>query len=272
MKNIYTLILCFTALILSNVLGHILPPFSIFLSPIIIGGIASLILYNTNFPFLVKILFITSFIFLNDFAIRIYAGGTHDGEGNGWIVLFMFIGILIGLILVLNFGINNKKVKELLIGLLLAGSLIYLYISYFGTFGLVWTKPPCHEIKTSKSEKIFISDLKFSDSVIFCGADTFTVNNGWVEKEIKIDNSGIRKKNIETGKFNIIIKINGKFDKYGFYDKIYFKSHEDINDNRASQLRNEITFNVPLRNDSASLYFFKDHHLIKRIHAVPIIK
>jgi hypothetical protein len=70
-----------------NILGHYFPPFSILLSPIIIGLI-SFNSFKTKVHFSVKTIFVVSSIIFNDFLLRLYAGGTHDSEGVMVINLF----------------------------------------------------------------------------------------------------------------------------------------------------------------------------------------
>lgn len=270
MKNILILITSLVALILSNYLGNISPPTSILFTPILIAGIAVLIFYKSNFPFFIKVLFITFFIISNDLLVRTYAGGTADSEGNGWIILFMFLGIFLALILTVFFGITNGKKIELLIVLPVSGFLTFFYFSHFSDYGLVWIQPSCTEIENSKNEKLFVSDLKYSDSIIIAKQDKYLIKKGWIEKEIKIDNRGLKKKKIETGIFNVVIIIKGEFDKYGDSQNVNYK-WISITPDYGRPLRNVISFNVQSQVDTIPIYFYTDYFktLIKKIKMVP---
>lgn len=270
MKNILILITCITALILSNYLGNISPPTSILFTPILIAGIAVLFFYKSNFPFFIKVLFITFFIISNDLLVRTYAGGTADSEGNGWIILFMFLGMFLALILTVFFGIKNGKRIELLIVLAVSGFLIFYYFSYFSDYGQVWIQPSCTEIENSKNENLFVSDLKYSDSIIIAKQDKYLIKKGWIEKEIEIDNRGLKKKKVETGIFNVVIIIQGEFDKNGDSQNVNYK-WISIKPDYGRPLRNVISFNVKSRLDSIPIYFYTDYFktFIKGIKMVP---
>ncbi len=49
-------------------------------------------------------------LLLNDISVRLYAGGTHDDEGKGWIALFFLFAFIITILIMVTFAfIDNKK-------------------------------------------------------------------------------------------------------------------------------------------------------------------
>ena len=119
-------------IIICNILGHILPPFSLLLSSIYMGIVIAFVnkpLYLLNFKLTTVYNFIL--LLLNDLTIRIYAGGTHDSQGKAWCFLMYFIGLIIAIIIMLVYSSETEKeykinnIITIIIGLI-TSILIYL--------------------------------------------------------------------------------------------------------------------------------------------------
>jgi hypothetical protein len=92
-KSLRIIVLGLFLILLSNLLGHYLPPFSIFLTPVLVPTIIAglnINLYKINFP--LTVLYGYALLIGNDLLIRQYAGGAHDNEGDAIIFLASAIG------------------------------------------------------------------------------------------------------------------------------------------------------------------------------------
>ncbi len=256
MRNILIVLASYISILIFNYLGHVVAPFSILLTPILIGFLTWIIVDKCSFHLIIKTLILASLIILNDILIRLIAGGNHDSEGNGWIILFMFFGILICGLSLLIIGIIRKQIKVTLISLVLPILIVYIYLDNFSTLGLIWEKPTCKDIKESKIDNRYITDLHFNDNRLVYKSDSVNIQ-GWIEKKILIDNSGFSKKIIDTKKYNGIIKMNGCYNDSTPFNRIYYKiDNPDING--ASPIEKTVTFGVNNLNDTIKIYFFKD--------------
>jgi hypothetical protein len=112
-KNILAVGLGLTFILGSNILGHVIPPFSIqvtiVLMPLIIGGI-NYNLYKENFTLTVIYGFVL--LIINDLFIRFYAGGTHDQEGRGWILLYFSIAFVLSVICMIAHAFLTMPLPE----------------------------------------------------------------------------------------------------------------------------------------------------------------
>ncbi len=255
--------------LVSNFLGHVLAPSSILLTPLLVGFITWVIVNKCNYSLVIKFLIIIFLILLNDIIIRLFAGGAHDSEGNAWIFLFFIIGILVSFITFLIYGIIKKHIWITIICILVSIPIYYYYLDNFGTLGNAWIKPNSENVNNSIKDKIFVSKVRFNDSIIVAYKDTFYLIDGWIEKEVKFDNNGFIKKNIETGKFNQIINIKGHFDQYGYCDSVFYRFN-DTAEHRGYALTRKIEFVMKSKDDTLNIYFYKGQFkmLIKKIITV----
>ncbi|MEN0056424.1 MAG: hypothetical protein AAGC65_22280 [Mucilaginibacter sp.] len=80
-------------LLLSIAVNYFLPPNGILLSPVSMSLMVWLILFTKNdLQIFIKSVFCYLCIGLNDIGVKLFAGGIHDWEGQGFITLFLFIG------------------------------------------------------------------------------------------------------------------------------------------------------------------------------------
>lgn len=143
-KNIFIIIaLGLLLIVVSNVIGHFAPPFSILITPILM----TIIIGGLNYPifrvsFNLTMLYSLGLLIFNDLFIRLYAGGTHDQVGKAWIMFFFLIAVALAIISmsVCAFMIVDKQkqgfrktifahIGNLLIATSLMGGLYYYVIS-----------------------------------------------------------------------------------------------------------------------------------------------
>src|ERR1035437_8650829 len=222
MKDFKIIIIVLFTVLISDFLGHVAAPFSIFATPILIGFVSLIVFSKSRYHILIKTLIVMSLILLNDIMIRFYAGGTHDSEGNAWILLMFDIALIVAGVSLLVFGIINKQFKWIIINFIISLFVFYFYLSNYNDLGMSWNNYTSKSIIQSQKDCVFISQLSFSNSLIISGNNTYRIVDGWIEKEIKIDNTGFKKKISLTGRYNVIINVKGNFNKYGYSDNTYY--------------------------------------------------
>lgn len=92
----YSLLLAGLLCIANTAVGHYLAPFGILLTPVVIGLLVSLLLplKATYSSTLLRVFLLALLICAHDIGIKLYAGGTHDIEGQGFIHALLFMGLL----------------------------------------------------------------------------------------------------------------------------------------------------------------------------------
>ena len=240
-----------------NILGHYLPPFSILLSPIIIGLI-SFNSFKTKVHFSVKTIFVVSSIIFNDFLLRLYAGGTHDSEGVMVINLFFYLNSIIAFISILIFLSQKKEINfKTIFSLLLSFSPLYFYLNYFYSIGMEYRLSESDNIDISKNEKIFLNNIEFSPKTIIIDKDTINFQYGWAEIERKLNHKNIFKKTEITNNVNWIIKLDGNFEESNYNFDLYYKIH-DTNYVGANPINKTITFSTDNKTKEENIFVFKD--------------
>lgn len=126
-------------LLLSIIVGHFLPPAGILLSPVIISLMTGIIVFADNGSgVLIKSTISYLYIGMNDVGIKLFAGGIHDSEGEGFIHLFLFIGLIpcfiILLMAVINDRNSNKWTKALSVVVFIL--LLCAHLLIFQTLGM----------------------------------------------------------------------------------------------------------------------------------------
>jgi len=222
-KDFILIINSLIAIFISNLIGHFIVPISIQITPILIGVILWNIIKKCHFHLLIKTVIIILLILLNDILIRLYNKGIHDFEGNGWIVLFFFVGLFVFGLCLIAYGFINKEIKWTIISLIISSLVFYFYLLNFGTLGMIWENDPSENISISKKNKIFVSEYSLNDSLIIYNIDTFKIKSAWIEKEMQINNSSFKKTYNPNNKYLIIILLNGNFNEYGFNSNVYYQ-------------------------------------------------
>lgn len=139
MNNIIALGLALLIIILNGLLGHFFPPNSIFLTPIILTITSILVCFATkNIPIVFISILTISFVVLNDIFIKLYAGGIHDNEGQDFITLFLFIGLLpaCGVLIAAIFKRKEEGLINKIIAMVLFFGFTAIHLQLFGNLGL----------------------------------------------------------------------------------------------------------------------------------------
>lgn len=121
-------------IIVNNILGHYYGPFSITWTPLILIFIIAGINYPLyRYNFLLAIVYNYILLLLNDVLIRLFAGGTHDHIGRGWVMLAFISAFMLSTLsmviyaLFINSAITNKKQRiENLLTVLISAILVGL--------------------------------------------------------------------------------------------------------------------------------------------------
>ena len=263
-KNILTITIGVLLLLTSNYLGHVYPPFSITLTPVLIGLFTGLVLFVTDFKLVVKFGLILGLIISNDVLIKFFAGGTHDWEGVGWISLFYILGLFssFSLILIYGFTSENKRKKEFYFYVIISLVILFTYLSYFDSLGMIYINNPTKQIEESRVNGTFISEIHLSNDTIKTGNYKFSLKQGWIERQTRINHLGLFKRTEFTGENNCIIVLNGQFDEYEYNDSIRY----EVNDSNASDsqyITKTLSFTVDKSLKEQRIFFHKADELTK---------
>jgi hypothetical protein len=91
-----SVLLCSSLITANNLLGHYFAPSGNLLTPLVIMALTGLLLpsHSTYATSLLRVVLLALLICLHDAGIKLYAGGTHDAEGQGFLHAFLFLGLL----------------------------------------------------------------------------------------------------------------------------------------------------------------------------------
>src|ERR1035437_7157421 len=100
-------------IIISNIIGHVSPPFSILFTPVVL----TVIIAGINYPlykadFTMAIIYNYGLLLFNDLFIRFYAGGTHDQEGKGFTFFFFGIAFIVATITMLIYAYLTEPLAD----------------------------------------------------------------------------------------------------------------------------------------------------------------
>ena len=254
MTNSIKIILALLIIFLTNILGHYFPPTSIILSPLTIGGLTGLLIF-TDLKLGYRVLLIIFTIILNDISIKKFAGGTHDLEGAGFINIFLIIGLVISTILIVVKTVTLKNTNGVIkiILILLMPVTMFLYLQYFGLYGLSFSKPMSLTKQNALENKTYLSDLSFSKTEIIYNTDSIHIISGWSEKELALNHKSLIRKTEETGNINYKIKIKNNFAPNDI--SIYYQVNSD-DVNSASPVDSVLEF-TENKSDNIILTIFK---------------
>lgn len=199
-------------------------------------------------------------IIANDILIKIFAGGTHDWEGAEWITVFLFLGLFISLILIVVYGFIKQKNKKNEYFLHLFGSIIILfaYLSYFGSLGMVWVDSPSEDVDLSKKKGLYISEATLSDSIVSFDKETFLIKQAWFEQQTRSNHKGIIKRTEKTDKLYCNLILDGNFKHSDFDRNIYYKLN-DSNSVGYQYLEKNITLTLDNKESKYILGFYKEN-------------
>ena len=259
MKNILIITFGLVLLLTSNYLGHNYPPFSISWTPVLLGLFTGLVLFATNFRLAIKFGLIIGMIITNDILIKFFAGGTHDWEGVGWIMGFLFIGLIISLILAILYGLIKQKNRKKVYFRYLFGSIVilFVYLSYFDSLGMVWVDNPTEDFRLSKKKGLLISKVTLSDSIVPYDKDSFIIKQGWIEQQTRTNHKGILKRTEKTDKLYCTLILDGNFKNLDIDRNIFYKLNDS--DSFGYQFIDKIiTLTIDKKETKCTLGFYKN--------------
>jgi len=255
MKNDDRVIVTASLIAGSNFLGNVAAPSSILLTPIVIL-ISSFLLLRAEMKLYYRVFLIIAAIVINDIFIKLFAGGTHDLPGAGWINLFLIFGLVIATTLTfieLKFTQKYPLFKAMVFTLLIP-STVLLYLNYFGLFGLVYSEPVSDSETISKEKGAFVGKLQFSNNIIAHSSDSIILVNGWSERERRIDHRGLLQKKEYSDNVHFIIRTHHNMKSH--HDAFYYQvNSKDING--SSPVDSTIQFSLPKSDSLIYLTFFK---------------
>lgn len=139
LKNCIALGLALLTVGVNGLIGHFLAPGGILLTPLVLALTTALVVFGTEKINAIGLSALTYlFVALNDIAIKLWSGGSHDSPGLGWIHLMLFIGLVPACIFLFRAIVrrrNDSTVTKIIAIGLFAG-LIVLHLYMFGKLGL----------------------------------------------------------------------------------------------------------------------------------------
>jgi hypothetical protein len=129
-------------IIISNVIGHSIPPFSILATPWVLTIVIAIInfpLYKTSFSR--TVMYNYGLLLVNDILVRCFAGGTDDAEGKAWISVMFILSFLISTIVMFVYAsfkstksnenvAKRKQMKTVALAGLVTAVLFVLFSAY----------------------------------------------------------------------------------------------------------------------------------------------
>ena len=134
MTNRKSILIATGVIVVNLILDHFFAPTGLMLTPVALTISTAIIVFGTvKLRPIILTVIILGLIILHDIGIKLYGGGTHDGAGQGWIHLMLFIGLvpayiltLIGIFRSKRAQLTEKIISLLIFPLILAGHL-YLF-------------------------------------------------------------------------------------------------------------------------------------------------
>ena len=113
-NKILCLLICIIIVIFNLLLDHFYAPHGIDSTPFLVILIVVLLnAIENKFNIWLRIFLTYLFIGINDIGIKLYGGGVHDPEGQGFVLLFLFMGLIPGLLILSITIIKDKKLSAL---------------------------------------------------------------------------------------------------------------------------------------------------------------
>lgn len=220
-RNYFYTVLILLSLILSDITTYLIPYPSILSYFIIPIFSIIIILFIIDYNLFIKFILISAVTIINDFILRLVYSPL-DPEGQGWISLFFIIEIVFSIIIIIIYGFMKLKDHKNIYFVYVLGftAMTFLYFYYFYTFGLIEYNEASANILESRRNGVFISEIDFPNNIIIIGKDTVIFRQGWVERQTRLNHTGIIRKTEFTDGNNVIIYADGHFDGYGYVNNL----------------------------------------------------
>jgi hypothetical protein len=137
--NKYTVLsIAFLIILINIIIGHFFAPFGVLLSPIMTIIAAIVIFLNKDkFDIIFQAVLMFALVALNDVGIKLYGGGIHDSEGQGFVNLFFIICLVACFIILSRSVIKDKStIWKKIMSILSFLMLVTLHLYFFGLLGL----------------------------------------------------------------------------------------------------------------------------------------
>jgi uncharacterized membrane protein YGL010W len=121
------LIISILIVLVDILIGHFFAPTGITNLPIALIVITILILFYTKFNINSQCLIIALLFLFADIGLKLYAGGTHDSEGQDFYNLFYFIGAIPSFGLIIFRVLKNTEINKVKKVFIILAFLIFLY-------------------------------------------------------------------------------------------------------------------------------------------------
>lgn len=126
-------------IIFNLLLGHFFAPTGMMLTPVALTLSTAVIVFGTNNlrPTILTSI-ILGLIILHDIGLKLFAGGMHDGPGQGWLHLMLFMGLVPAYILTVIGVFRNKQAQltEQVLSLLIFPLIMAGHVYLFSDLGL----------------------------------------------------------------------------------------------------------------------------------------
>jgi hypothetical protein len=138
MKSRKAMIFSLLLIFINQVIGNILPPYGIFLTPLLLLITTILFLIPKNPNILVCTIYCYLAFAINDIGLKLFAGGTHDAVGGAWISVFGVIGSIISYVILIFYMFNDKhkNYKRISISIILFPILVIIHFYLLMDFGV----------------------------------------------------------------------------------------------------------------------------------------
>ncbi|MCX2743343.1 hypothetical protein OO013_05670 [Mangrovivirga sp. M17] len=134
-----SILIAAAVIVVNLLLGHFFASTGIMMTPVALIIATVLVVLNTkNLRPISMTLTIIGLIIIHDIGLKLYAGGTHDRQGLGWIHLMLIIGLIPSYILLIGGVIRNKKapLAEKIISIVIFPLILAGHLYLFSDLGL----------------------------------------------------------------------------------------------------------------------------------------
>lgn len=139
MSKLTAIVIATLTVLFNGIIDHFFAPYGIMFTPIVLTITSLLIAFGAPKVDLLWVSFLT-FLFaaLNDVLIKLYGGGSHDAEGQGWIHFLLFIGLVptTAILLTSIFRRKEERMWRKIVAVFLFGILVVVYLQFFQNLGL----------------------------------------------------------------------------------------------------------------------------------------
>lgn len=133
------LVAAFGVVLVNVLLDHFFAPTGIMFMPIALTISTAIAAFSkTKLNVVAKSCIIYGLVALQDIGIKLYGGGSHDGEGQGWIHLLLFISLMptFAMLFISTMQTKHETYSAKIFAIVLFLSLLYFHFLLFQDLGL----------------------------------------------------------------------------------------------------------------------------------------